>query len=137
MGAFLRVPENELLTQRVSKSGMTVLYRNPDFSAYDTADAMGLTSESIEQSGGQSPEKYGVMLISLDPDILQQQAAEKIGSTLRYMSEEDTMLWIAEEGNGTILAASDNALTGKDIFSVGMGENDTVDRDRMPAGRRR
>lgn len=92
MGAFLRVPENELLTQRVSKSGMTVLYRNPDFSAYDTADAMGLTSESIEQSGGQSPEKYGVMLISLDPDILQQQAAEKIGSTLRYMSEEDTML---------------------------------------------
>lgn len=92
----------------------------------ETDETTGLTEIriGIRTGDAESPEKYGVMLISLDPDTLQQQAAEKIGSTLRYMSEEDTMLWIAEDGNGTILAASDSALTGRDIYSVGMGEND-------------
>lgn len=95
----------------------------------ETDETTGLTEIrfGIRTGDAQSPDKYGVMLISLDPETIQQQTADKIGSTLRYMSEEDTMLWIAEDKNGAILAASDSGLTGKDIYSVGMGENDLAE----------
>ena len=39
-----------------------------------------------------APGKYGVMLISLDPALIEKAAAEEISNTLLYMSEEDTML---------------------------------------------
>ena len=70
------------------------------------------------------PGKYGVLLLSLDPSVFEQAAAEEISSTLRYMSDEETMLWIAQKETGDILAASDSTLTGKSIYSIGMGEND-------------
>ena len=81
----------------------------------------------IRTSDTSSPGKYGVMLISLDPSLIEQATAEEIGQTLRYMSEEETLLWIAESGSGTILASSDSALVGKDIYSIGMGENDLTE----------
>ena len=74
-----------------------------------------------------APGKYGVMLISLDPALIEKAAAEEISNTLLYMSEEDTMLWIAESGTGTILAASDSGMTGKNIYAIGMGENDLTE----------
>ena len=74
-----------------------------------------------------APGKFGVMLISLDPALVNQEAAEEIAGTLRYMSEEETMLWIAENGSGKILAASDSTLSGRDIYSIGMGENDLAE----------
>lgn len=80
---------------------------------------IGIRTDDIEVPG-----KYGVIMISLDPALMEQAAAEEIGSTLRYMSEEETMLWIAQSGSGTILAASDSELIGRDIYSIGMGEND-------------
>ena len=37
------------------------------------------------------------------------------------------MLWIAEKGSGTILASSDSGLAGRNIYSIGMGENDLAE----------
>ena len=95
----------------------------------ETDETTGLTEVRIGIRTGDpsSPGKYGVMLLSLDPALVGQATAEEIGNTLRYMSEEETMLWIAESGSGTILASSDGALTGRDIYSIGMGENDLTE----------
>ena len=92
-------------------------------------ETTGLTQVRIGIRTGdpEAPEKYGVMLISLDPALIDQAATDRIESTLRYMSEEETMLWIAENGSGTILAASDGGLTGRDIYSIGMGQNDLAE----------
>ena len=92
----------------------------------ETDETTGLTEVriGIRTNDISAPGKFGVMLISLDPGVLEQATAEEIVNTLRYMSEEETMLWIAESGSGTIAAASDSALTGRDIYSIGMGEND-------------
>ena len=92
-------------------------------------ETTGLTQVRIGIRTGdpEAPGKYGVMLISLDPAVIEQAATDRIESTLRYMSEEETMLWIAEKGSGTILAASDGGLTGRDIYSIGMGQNDLAE----------
>ncbi len=92
-------------------------------------ETTGLTQVRIGIRTGdpEAPGKYGVMLISLDPALIDQAATDRIESTLRYMSEEETMLWIAENGSGTILAASDSGLTGRDIYSIGMGQNDLAE----------
>ena len=95
----------------------------------ETDETTGLTEARIGIRTGDisAPEKYGVMLISLDPAVIEQTTAEEVSSALRYMSDEETMLWIAESGKGTILAASDSALTGRDIYSIGMSENDLTE----------
>ena len=95
----------------------------------ETDETTGLTEVRIGIRTGDpsSSGKYGVMLLSLDPALVGQATAEEIGNTLRYMSEEETMLFIAESGSGTILASSESALTGKDIYSIGMGENDLAE----------
>ena len=92
-------------------------------------ETTGLTEVriGIRTSDTTVPGKYGVMLISLDPALIERATAEEIGTALRYMSEEETMLWIAESGSGIILASGDSALTGKDIYSIGMGENDLAE----------
>ena len=92
-------------------------------------ETTGLTQVriGIRTGDAETPGKYGVMLISLDPAVIEQAATDRIDSTLRYMSEEETMLWIAENGSGTILAASDSGLTGRDIYSIGMGQNDLAE----------
>lgn len=78
----------------------------------------------IRTGSADAPEKYGAMLISLDPAVVEQATTEEISSTLRYMSEEDTLLWIADSESGAVLAASDSALAGKNIYSIGLGESD-------------
>ena len=92
-------------------------------------ETTGLTEVriGIRTGDAEAPGKYGVILISLDPARIEQATTEEIGSTLRYMSEEETLLWVAESGTGTILAASDSALTGRSIYSIGMGENDLTE----------
>ena len=92
-------------------------------------ETTGLTEMrvGIRITDAAEPGKYGVMLISINPSVFQQVATEEIGSTLRYMSDEETRLWIAEKENGTILAASDSELIGRDIYSIGLGENDLKD----------
>ena len=92
----------------------------------ETDETTGLTEVRIGIRTGdpEAPGKYGVMLISLDPALMDQTTTEEIAGTLRYMSEEETMLWIAENESGKIIAASDSSLTGRNIYSIGMGEND-------------
>ena len=95
----------------------------------ETDETTGLTEVrlGIRISDTEVPGKYGVMLISLNPALIEQATTEEISSTLRYMSEEETMLWIAEKGSGSILAASDSTLSGRSIYTIGMGENDLED----------
>ena len=95
----------------------------------ETDETTGLTEVrlGIRISDTQAPGKYGVMLISLNPALIEQATTEEISSTLRYMSEEETMLWIAEKESGIILAASDSTLSGRSIYTIGMGENDLED----------
>ena len=92
----------------------------------ETDEITGLTQVriGIRITDASAPGKYGVMLISLDPSVVDQTPSEVINSVLHYMSEEETLLLIAESGSGTILASSDSDLTGKDIYSIGMGESD-------------
>ena len=95
----------------------------------ETDETTGLTEVriGIRTEDTDVPGKYGVMLISLDPAVLERATTEEIDSTLRYMTEEETMLWIAEKGSGSILAASDSTLSGRSIYTIGMGENDLAD----------
>ncbi len=95
----------------------------------ETDETTGLTEVriGIRTEDTDVPGKYGVMLISLDPAVLERATTEEIDSTLRYMTEEETMLWIAEKGSGTILASSDSGLAGRNIYSIGMGENDLAE----------
>ena len=95
----------------------------------ETDETTGLTEVrlGIRISDTEVPGKYGVMLISLNPALIEQATTEEISSTLRYMSEEETMLWIAEKESGIILAASDSTLSGRSIYTIGMGENDLED----------
>lgn len=92
-------------------------------------ETTGLTEAriGIRTGDASSPGKYGVLLMSIDPSVLEQAATEEIESTLRFMADEETLLWIAERESGTILAASDNKLIGNDIYSIGLGENDLAD----------
>ena len=85
----------------------------------EIADCIGASSITLyDCTGREIVSSNGYIDMSLGNDK---------GSTTRYMSEEETMLFIAESGSGTILASSESALTGKDIYSIGMGENDLAE----------
>ena len=66
--------------------------------------------------------KYGVMIIALDPSMLQHDVGEEINRILADMTTSDTKLWISDFESGLVLASGDRKLIGTNVKDLGIDE---------------
>ena len=71
--------------------------------------------------------KYGVMIIALDPSLLEHDAGEEINRLLDDMTVSGARLWISDLETGQILMSSDRRLIGKSVKDLGLDEMELRD----------
>ena len=71
--------------------------------------------------------KHGAMIIALPPSILEHDAGEETNRILREMTTLNGKLWISDLETGIVTASGDRELIGKNIYDLGMTENDMRD----------
>ena len=68
--------------------------------------------------------KYGVMMLSMDPSMLDYDVSRDIQNSLNDLAVSDAVIWIADPETGKIWLSSDSLLSGKTIFDIGLKETD-------------
>ncbi len=94
-----------------------------------TDDATGLyeTRLGIRIADPAAEGRYGAMIIALNPALLEHTPGEEINTILGNMTFSGANLWISDLSTGTIIASGSRDMIGKDIYDLGMTEDDLKD----------
>ena len=70
------------------------------------------------------PERYGALMISVDPGLLSSDYLQMTDSVLKNLSGEDVILCIASPESGEILFSGREDLAGRDISALGLNSGE-------------